>query len=242
MANGSQAMSGVKPQTKKGELPGYEKVKARKKRFYAEHPDGRIVVDCIVGDIESAKFKASIYLNVQEQKHYCPRSTGFAQEFKGVGGFANKTSWLENCEESAVGRALDNAGYCGTDDGPSAEELEAAKRNKEALEKKIQAENQTASSSVTSPSTADIEALHVAEATLPFETDPEKQPEEMISGKQNRMIWACVNDLGASEEQLHKRIKDMFGLISLKDLTKLQASELIGYMDSKLAQKRIEKK
>lgn len=96
-------------------LENYETVKQRKKRFYEDHPDGRIIVDCQVANETTALFKASVYLTREEQLNNTPKSTGYAQEFKGQGGFANKFSWTENCEESAVGRALDNAGYAGND-------------------------------------------------------------------------------------------------------------------------------
>lgn len=94
-------------------LENYEPVKARKKRFYEKYPDGRIVVENVELDADQAVMKAYLYKNKEEQQADLPLSTGYAQEFKGQGGFANKTSWCENCEESAVGRALDNGGFSG---------------------------------------------------------------------------------------------------------------------------------
>ena len=47
---------------------------------------------------------ASIYEHKDDAE---PKATGIAQEYKGV-GFANTTSWVENCETSAIGRALAN--------------------------------------------------------------------------------------------------------------------------------------
>lgn len=113
------------------ELENYETVKTRKKQFYVDYPDGRIIAELIKGDEKEAQFKATVFKNIDDQRQGLAFSTGYAQEFKGTGGFANNTSWLENCEESAIGRALDNAGYnnlrC------SKEEMEGAKRNSEAL-------------------------------------------------------------------------------------------------------------
>lgn len=100
----------------------YETVKARKKRFYGDYPDGRIVVEQ-VGDspLTHALFKCYIYLNPFDQELGLPRATGYALEVrdtelsvsqKGTNyESVNYTSWVENCEESSVGRALDNAGY-----------------------------------------------------------------------------------------------------------------------------------
>jgi hypothetical protein len=92
-------------------LEDYETVKSRKKRFYEDHPGGRIIVELLKLDETEAQFKALVYKTSEDQRECLPWATGHAQEFKGEGGFANRFSWCENCEESAVGRALDNAGY-----------------------------------------------------------------------------------------------------------------------------------
>lgn len=105
----------------------YEPVKQRKKRFYEIYQDGRIVVESIRSSETEALMKASVYKNRDDQKEGLPFSTGYAQEFKGAGSFANKTSWQENCEESAIGRALDNAGFA-SNMGPSREEMQKVER------------------------------------------------------------------------------------------------------------------
>jgi hypothetical protein len=54
-------------------------------------------------------------------------ATGYAEEVRGAGN-VNRTSHVENCETSAVGRALANAGMAGTDVNkrPSREEMSKA--------------------------------------------------------------------------------------------------------------------
>jgi hypothetical protein len=65
--------------------------------------------------------KAMVYLNREDVN---PVSTGLAQETKGQGGFANADAWMENCETSAIGRALANWKYQGsTKKRPSQEEM-----------------------------------------------------------------------------------------------------------------------
>lgn len=113
-------------------LENYETVKERKKRFYEKFSDGRIVAECIRADDKGALFKATVFKNAEEQSKSIPLATGFAQEIKGQGSFANNTSWTENCEESAVGRALDNAGFSGNNKC-SREEIEQAEKNATAL-------------------------------------------------------------------------------------------------------------
>lgn len=53
-------------------------------------------------------------------------ATGWAEEVRGQGN-VNKTSHLENCETSAIGRALANAGVAGSDPARRASREEMAK-------------------------------------------------------------------------------------------------------------------
>jgi hypothetical protein len=57
-------------------------------------------------------------------------ATGYAEEVRGAGN-VNRTSHVENCETSAVGRALANAGMAGTDVNkrPSREEMSKVQNN-----------------------------------------------------------------------------------------------------------------
>ena len=56
-------------------------------------------------------------------------ATGYAEEIRGSGN-VNRTSHVENCETSAIGRALANAGYAGSDmtKRPSREEMSKVNR------------------------------------------------------------------------------------------------------------------
>ena len=119
------------------DISSYETVKSRKKRFYEKYPDGRIIVESIRVTADEALFKASVYKDPAEQSVGLPIATGHAQEFKGVGGVANRNCWTENCEESSIGRALDNAGFSGNNQC-SREEMVKAKGGEE---KSVQVED-----------------------------------------------------------------------------------------------------
>lgn len=83
---------------------GYIEVNQRVKAFRMIYPEGAIVteiIDCANGVVT---MKATAIDN--EGKIL---ATGFANE-KESASFINKTSYIENCETSAVGRAL---GFCG---------------------------------------------------------------------------------------------------------------------------------
>ncbi len=121
----------------------YETVKQRKTRFYGDHKDGRISVEIVTEDLDlKAVVKAQVFLNKEDQEKKLPRGEGYALEIrdteKKVSGrgkeyeSVNFTSWLENAEESAVGRALDNAGYA-SNGKCSLDEMEKAQRNSAAI-------------------------------------------------------------------------------------------------------------
>ena len=61
---------------------------------------------------------------------------GHAQEFKGSSTI-NRTSWLENCETSAVGRALANMGWSGGEYASADELVEALAQQNEAYEQAL---------------------------------------------------------------------------------------------------------
>lgn len=97
-------------------LEDYETVEDRIKRFYTEYPDGRIITVDYTSDNDRAsmmwRVKAYVYTSTGDQAAELPKSTGHAFEVDGV-GMANKTSALENCETSAIGRALANMNLSG---------------------------------------------------------------------------------------------------------------------------------
>ena len=89
-------------------LQNYEEVKDRIPLFWELYPEGRIAPNPMsdLSDITTVIFRCDLYAHKDDPT---PFSTGWAFETQGVGGMANKYSHVENCETSAVGRALANA-------------------------------------------------------------------------------------------------------------------------------------
>lgn len=88
-------------------LDDYVEVNVRVEKFWADYPKGRIDTQIIKWEGGIVGFKASVFKDIKDEK---PAATGHAYEKEGS-TFVNKTSYLENCETSAVGRALALMGY-----------------------------------------------------------------------------------------------------------------------------------
>lgn len=109
----------------------YAEVPQRVQGFYELFPDGHIVTE-IRDDGMRCDCKASVYRSGDDVR---PAATGHAYEEKGAGPI-NKTSYVENCETSAVGRALGFLGIGSASSIASAEEVANAISAQESKPKK----------------------------------------------------------------------------------------------------------
>lgn len=100
----------------------YDTVATRITRFYNDNPNARIITKIVSNDGTTVVVKALLFRDESDVVW----ATGYAEEVRGE-GFVNKTSPLENCETSAIGRALANANYSG-DKRASREEMEKVER------------------------------------------------------------------------------------------------------------------
>jgi hypothetical protein len=103
-------------------LDSYEPVAVRHSRWLEQHPNGRTITHMVsVPGADICVIRAELWL-----EDVCI-ATGYAEEVRGAGN-VNRTSHVENCETSAVGRALANAGMAGSDVNkrPSREEMSKA--------------------------------------------------------------------------------------------------------------------
>ena len=100
-------------------LEDYETVEERLVKFWKDHPDGRIFTTIIEHTLQRFIVQAAIYRTEVDAQAW---TTGFAEETVSTRG-VNSTSALENCETSAIGRALANAGYATKGKRASREEM-----------------------------------------------------------------------------------------------------------------------
>ena len=100
-------------------LDDYETVEERLIKYWKDHPDGQIHTKLLDSTASRFIVEASIYRTEADSR---PWTTGLAEEtVQGRG--VNATSALENCETSAIGRALANAGYATKGKRASREEM-----------------------------------------------------------------------------------------------------------------------
>ena len=111
-------------------LEDYETVASRITMLFDAFPDAETQKDNLTTSYDRERgtgvVRAFIYLSADEQERDLPKSNGLAFEIDGA-GMANKTSALENCETSAIGRALANMGLSG-DQRASREEMAKVQR------------------------------------------------------------------------------------------------------------------
>ena len=105
-------------------LENYEPVAVRLDRWLSTHPGTQVLTELLTAPgADTCVFKATLLVdNVIV-------ATGHAEEIRGAGN-VNRTSHVENCETSAIGRALANAGAAGStlESRPSREEMAKVQR------------------------------------------------------------------------------------------------------------------
>lgn len=139
----------------------YMLVNDRIKEFWRLYPNGKIITELVSNNDGVCVFKATVYknpkilaemldkgtkysleatLDLNVTDRILPDATGYAYEVEGS-TFINKTSYIENCETSAVGRALGILGIGIDTSIASAEEVQNAilQQNTVIDENKVQA-------------------------------------------------------------------------------------------------------
>ena len=170
-------------------LEDYETVEERLVKFWKDNPEGRIITTLLDFSVSRFIVRAEIYRGTDISTVW---TTGLAEEtVQGRG--VNSTSALENCETSAIGRALANAGYATKGKRASREEMSKVKvkADTEALIAETKAKmSQTASTYV--PIAKEDDPWTIREAA-PASTVDEAVAivKDIIGGQTERDIPVC---------------------------------------------------
>jgi hypothetical protein len=172
-------------------LEDYETVEERLIKFWKDHPDGQIHTKLL--DQNSGRFivLAEIYRTEADSR---PWTTGLAEEtVQGRG--VNATSALENCETSAIGRALANAGYATKGKRASREEMTkvATVKKTEAIIDETKAKMAETSGTYI-PVVKEDDPWTIKEATMPPTMEAAvSMVKEIIGGQTEKDIPRCAH-------------------------------------------------
>ena len=179
----------------------YISVQDRINRFWNEYPDGAINTDTVYSrDFDNVVIKAEVYKHKDDQR---PSATGIAAEERGadVRSGANFTSWHENAETSAIGRALANMSYATShQDRPSREEMAKVERMEQLPPR----------------------GRRTSENAIPNGI-PDDDPPEMVTTEQLHQIEQLIGQKGLTAEG----VKKLHGQRHAGLLTKDEAEKLI---------------
>ena len=169
-------------------IDDYVPVQVRLELFYEQYPDGRCTTEIFSQTEKTVTFKAFLWKNLEEQGQDCSLSTGYA--FEESGGMIEK--YHENCETSAIGRALANIGILGKpNDGiesrPSREEMAAVPVKKSAKELEQFAKDNFDLQEVPAEDYSEFEEVIA----------PPSRPAPRRSGRSQKMIDSGKDDLQA---------------------------------------------
>jgi hypothetical protein len=106
------------------DLSNYETVESRLARFWEAHPEGRLRTQMLNYTGDACVFYAELFAHRDDKN---PVATGWAEEIKTDRG-VNATSFVENCETSAIGRACANFVFATQGKRPSREEMQKVER------------------------------------------------------------------------------------------------------------------
>ena len=170
-------------------LADYEPVEVRLEKFIKDYPSFRIATELEV--VEASRYIVKAYL-FKDASDGVAWATGYAEETVSSRG-VNQTSALENCETSAIGRALANAGYAPKGKRPSREEMSkvvAAKPVKPPVQE-VKADDQDYWTTPVNDYMKVVDAPVTLEKAIETVTDIIGTPEaaEVPSCKHGSMVW-----------------------------------------------------
>jgi hypothetical protein len=108
------------------DLSAYQTVQERIDLFWELHPNGRFNLEIVSMTPDQVVIKSEVWTDIAEEK---PRAVDFAEERFGSSP-VNKSSYIENCATSSLGRCISQLGGALSPKGKKASAEEMAKVNR----------------------------------------------------------------------------------------------------------------
>jgi len=197
----------------------YVLVNERIKAFRMLYPDGIIETELLNDTDGRCVFKAII-----RKPDGDILGTGHAYEVEAA-SYINKTSYIENCETSAVGRALAMCGIGIDTSVASYEEVDMAIKKQDAMQEKSQAKPATK----TKASGSGQKTMEVS-TRIPTEEEIAEQP---ISEAKRKMIMDKLDTLHWSFESVFPKCK------SWNDIKEGRFKEIVKFLDDQIAKRNL---
>jgi hypothetical protein len=194
-------------------IQDYITVAERIEKFYERYPEGRIITNIIEHDPERGfiLMRADVYRNAEDT---LPTSTGHAYELKSE-GYVQRTSYIEVCETSCVGRALALAGF----------EVRRGIASREEMMKSVR---HTKEEALREKATATAAAAPAPAPPKPAPAEPAVKSNPIATDEQKQNILDLLEMLRPGDRRAQRRLLvEMTGKESRDDLTSQEAIGLI---------------
>jgi hypothetical protein len=210
-------------QPRNNPIHDYVTVAERIEKFYDRYPEGRIITHIVEHDAERGfiLMRAEGYRTPDDAQ---PAATGHAFELRSE-GYVNRTSYIENCESSCVGRMLALLGFEVRRGIASREEMEkvsqmekAMRTNQQEPVSKERSRLAPAASPAPAPAPAAAEEAPKAAA----------KPEQLASEEQKQAILNLLEECRPGDRRAQRKLlTQSTGKESRDALTEPEARSLI---------------
>lgn len=218
-------------QKKSNPMDGYITVAERIELFYKDHPKGKIITKIIEHDSERGfvLIRAKVY---RDKEDATPSATGHAYEIRDS-SFVNKTSYIENAETSAAGRAIALLGYEIKRGIASREEMQKVERMQQTYPQPVKTVPPPESQPIETAAPAEAQTIHT-EIKLLIQQLAAFGHSTFIAGadRQSRIIkhiQAVAKDHNWECEPLAIRSADELTQGELEDYKQVLTDELAAY-------------
>ena len=190
----------------------YVEVKERIKHFREHYKDWSLTSELLELTDERCVIKATISNDKDRVL-----ASGIAYETKGS-SYINKTSFVENCETSAWGRALGNLGIGVETSIASAEEIQYAKAQSKPKKEKL--------------SNAKYQAMIIAIGEGQIDKVEERMGNYIIPKPKEKKLLRLINEQAINEAGISEK-KEEARITSLTEINETLANTMLDYNDLK---------